>query len=145
MKKLLLVIPILLILVACAPTLADLNAFLEEDKTDEIPYTDEFECHAFAVTLFENAEAEGLEVGFVSVHFGDYDFHALNVFKTNEGLVFVDNSFGHDAFVILEVGNPYIYQYTANGTSYAGIGLGGKPIVEYRIIWDLEEWGDIWD
>lgn len=145
MKRLLFILAALLVLASCAAVTSydDLVVFLEADLTDEIPYTKDFQCHDFAVTLFENAEAEGLEVGFVSVWFGEYDYHALNVFDTDEGWVFVDCSMGRDVFIILEVGNPYVYQYSDNG-AYVGIAFEGKPIVEYRIIWDMGEWGDIW-
>lgn len=127
-----------------SPTPDNPIAFLEADKTNEIPYTEDFKCHDFAATLFENAEAEGLEVGYVSVHLGDYDFHALNVFNTDEGLIFIDNSGGHDAFVMLEVGKPYMMQYSVNGGAYASTILDGELIVGYRIIWDMEDWGTMW-
>lgn len=151
MKKLLLVILVsLLVLASCAAVTSygDVVAFLEADKTNAIPYTKDFQCHDFASTLFNNAEAEGLEVGFVSVWFGEYDYHALNVFDTDEGLVFVDCSMGYDAFVTLEVGEPYIITYseTTDGkvVTTVAIGFGGKPIVEYRTIWDMEDWADLW-
>lgn len=126
---------------ACAQPSPDLATFLETDKTDEIPYADGFKCLEFAEELYFNAQEEGLKVGIVFVFlensYQDKKYHALNVFDTDEGFVFVDCSTGRDAIASVEIGKPYstLYSETTNGGS-STIASKGRKITDYKIIWE---------
>jgi hypothetical protein len=135
-----LIIP--LIIFFLIPSTGDVTSFLEADKTNEISYIHQvddyfvegdFVCHDYAETLYYNAREEGLIIGYVSVKF-ESGYHALNVFLTKEGLVFVDCSTGHDAIVNLEVNKPYSYTYSDGFGSYAAI---GSLVIDYEIFWDI--------
>lgn len=130
----LLILP--LILGGCVQPQPNLATFLEADKTDEIPYTDGFKCLEFAEELYSNAQEEGLNVGIVFVFFenGGNSYHALNVFDTNEGLVFVDCSTGQDAIAKVEIGKPYStsYSQTTNGGNSTIASMGKGIISDYR-------------
>lgn len=67
---------------------AELLAFLKEDKTDELPYTNTFQCGDFAVLLHNNAEKAGIKAGFEGANGCK---HAYNLFNTTDkGLVRID-------------------------------------------------------
>lgn len=70
-----------------------LQEFLWEDKTDEIPYSEEtFVCADFAELLHNRAEAAGICAAWVGIEFYHSDVgHGLNAFNTTDrGLVFID-------------------------------------------------------
>jgi hypothetical protein len=74
-------------------TYANLTVFLESDHTEEMLYVDPtYTCSDFAVALHDNAEANGIKCGVVSVQFeGRSIGHMFNVFPTDDkGLVYVD-------------------------------------------------------
>jgi len=111
----------------------DLATFLEADKTEEIPYTDDFKCLEFAERLYFNAKEGGLKVGIVFVFFeNSNNYHALNVFDTDEGLIFVDCSTRRDAIASVEIGRFYSTSYSK--TTIASIGEGS--VSDYKIIWE---------
>ena len=96
------------------PTMAELRAFLKRDRTNGFVYVNEsFDCNSFAVTLHDNAEANGIRCGFVTVDFnGSCAGHSLNAFQTTDyGLVFVDDTGtrkgdGIDYFAKINMGSP---------------------------------------
>jgi len=70
------------------PTYDELMEFLKADKTDERPYTSNYVCADFAVTLHDNAEKAGIKAGWVGAYGCD---HAFNVFNTTDkGTVYID-------------------------------------------------------
>lgn len=74
-------------------TWSELEEFLREDKTDEIPYSEEtFVCADYAELLHNRAEVSGIRAAWVGVEFYHGDVgHALNAFSTTDkGLVFID-------------------------------------------------------
>jgi hypothetical protein len=93
------------------PTMAELLAFLKEDHTENYLYSyPSFVCTDYAVTLHNNAEANGIRCAYVGIE-GTATFgHALNAFQTtDEGLVFVDDTgneygTGIDAFAKVSMG-----------------------------------------
>jgi len=90
------------------PTWEELQNFLAEDTTDQIPYDSEhFVCADFAELLHNNAEKAGIRAAYVSVSL-TYGEHALNAFNTvDNGLVFIDDV-GSDCVVDLERGKEYV-------------------------------------
>ena len=102
---------------ATDPTLEELIAFLQEDKTNELLYVDgEFVCTEFALTLHDHAESAGLRAGYVTLTFDEGIGHALNAFETTDfGLVYVDctgsrdgrNTEYYKSFAYIEKGRPY--------------------------------------
>lgn len=70
------------------PTYAELLTFLKADKTDERPYTSDYVCADFSVTLHDNAEKSGIKAGWVGAYGCN---HAVNVFETTDkGTVYID-------------------------------------------------------
>jgi hypothetical protein len=62
--------------------------FLKEDKTDELPYTNTFQCGDFAKTLHDNAENAGIRAGWEGANGCK---HVYNLFQTTDkGLVKID-------------------------------------------------------
>lgn len=96
------------------PTMAELKAFLKRDRTNNFVYVNgSFDCSSFALTLHDNAEANGIRCGFVCVWFnGSCTGHSLNAFQTTDnGLVFIDDTGtpegnGIDAFARINIGHP---------------------------------------
>jgi hypothetical protein len=94
------------------PTMAELKAFLKEDHTENYPYSaPSFVCTNYAVTLHNNAEADGIRCAWVGIEgTASNEGHALNAFQTtDEGLVFVDDTgvsygTGIDAFAKITMG-----------------------------------------
>jgi uncharacterized protein YxeA len=74
------------------PSWNELEAFLQEDKTDKNLYVPGvYECGNYAQDLHNNAEAKGIRAAFVAVYFHNDEPHALNAFKTGDrGLVYID-------------------------------------------------------
>ena len=73
---------------AVNPTYDQLLAFLEADKTDELPYTSTYVCSDFAKALHDNSEAAGIKAGWVGAIGAN---HAFNVFETTDmGTVYID-------------------------------------------------------
>jgi hypothetical protein len=72
------------------PTYAELVDFLQKDKTDEIPYSDSFQCGDFAERTHNNMEAAGIKAAFAA---SDNCDHAINAVQTSDrGLVYVDTT-----------------------------------------------------
>lgn len=75
------------------PTWERLKIFLKQDQTESEYYDiNEYPCGAFAETLHNNAEANGIKCGWVAIIFlGESIGHAINVFNTTDlGLVYID-------------------------------------------------------
>ena len=111
------------------PTYTDVVNFLKSDKTDEIPYTDEFSCMEFAATVHNNAEEKGLRCAVAIVEFEDIR-HACNVFKTvDRGVVFSDSAgsrqgyYPRDSFVKVQIGKPYIPRIIPNLVKCPSMGI----------------------
>jgi hypothetical protein len=86
---------------------ATVMAFLEEDKTEDMEYdTDRNACVEYAIKLRDNANSKGIRCGLVIINMVDRDGHAINVFKTEKGLIYIEPQLG---LVVLEpsVGGAY--------------------------------------
>jgi hypothetical protein len=72
-------------------TCAGLVAFIMNDSTDQVPYSDPgFICIDYAVALHDNAERQDISAGLVTCDING-SMHALNVFNTTDrGLIYVD-------------------------------------------------------
>jgi len=92
---------------ATDPTWAQLEAFLEDDTTDEIPYVlSSFICGDFAEALHNNAEAAGYKAAYVSVRLNQEPGHALSAFNVDGTTVFIDAING-DKVAYIEIGKDY--------------------------------------
>jgi hypothetical protein len=96
------------------PTYSQLISFLQNDTTDQIPYTpNEFVCGEYAVLIHDNAESQGIRAGVVNIRFQNETVgHAINVFNTTDnGTIYIDcTNAGHlndDKIVTLSIGNLY--------------------------------------
>jgi len=116
------------------PTWEELQNFLLEDKTDEIPYAlDEFDCNGFTITLRDNAWLRGFRSAFVAIGFGQNAAgHAFNAFETTDkGIVYIEPQRDNVA-------------YLEKGSIFATIPLDG--VKDRFINCDMaptEFWGDI--
>lgn len=80
------------------PSYDELMAFLESDKTDEIPHTPDFKCQQFSLTLRERANEQGLRCACVLVYWVPVEggaglnyTHALSAFNTTDrGLIHIE-------------------------------------------------------
>ena len=75
------------------PTWQQLKDFIQQDKTDEDTYNPIVNpCGAFAETIYNNAEANGIRAAFVAIDLKDSTMgHACNAFETTDmGMVYVD-------------------------------------------------------
>ncbi len=78
---------------AVNPSWQQLKDFIQQDKTDEDTYNPIVNpCGAFAETLYNNAEANGIRAAFVAITLEGSDIgHACNAFDTTDmGMVYVD-------------------------------------------------------
>jgi hypothetical protein len=94
---------------AVNPTWAGLLSFIAKDKTDQNPYDAKlFNCVNYATTVYNNAEAQGIEAAMVTINLqGSNIGHAINAFITSDyGLVWVDCT-GSDAISRVEAGKVY--------------------------------------
>jgi len=120
------------------PSFYELLMFLEQDKTEQRPYSWNFVCTDFAEMLHNNAEKAGIRCAYVLVEFSDRPGgHALNAFKTvDKGLVFVDDTaplygINCDSIVVLEIGKPYVRIPLFSDVEYEPMGI----VKSYRIQW----------
>lgn len=75
------------------PSWSQLKKFLNDDKTDAVPYQEKvFVCADFAEMLHNNAEAAGWRCAYVTINLsGSSAGHALNAFQTTDkDLVYID-------------------------------------------------------
>ena len=75
------------------PTWQQLKDFIHQDKTDEDTYNAVVNpCGAFAETIYNNAEANGIRAAFVAIDLKNSTMgHACNAFETTDmGMVYVD-------------------------------------------------------
>jgi myosin heavy subunit len=98
---------------AANPTWAGLLSFIAKDKTDQNPYNlKTFNCVNYATTVYNNAEAQGLETAMVTISLRSANGlpivgHAINAFITSDyGLVWVDCT-GSDAISSVIQGKAY--------------------------------------
>lgn len=72
------------------PSESDLILFLEKDKTNEIPYSDNFDCKDFTETLIGNSFIKAYPVG-VGWDNGDgVVYHVFVTFETKDGIFWVE-------------------------------------------------------
>ena len=94
----------------------EVRVFVIADKTNEHSYNiNNYNCVDYAVDLHNNAEKAGFIAGVVSIKFEQGHGHAITVFVTRDGWLFVDNK---DRFYE-KIGNDY----------------WGEPIKSIKVTW----------
>jgi len=108
------------------PNWAELKAFLEQDDTNELLYTENsFDCTGFAITLRDNAWIYGLRCAYVEIGFAEGG-HALNAFQTTDkGLIYVDNT-NSDKIAYVGVNKAY-GTIPLDGVKFEYIACDGEP------------------
>jgi len=87
--------------------------FLEEDRTSDIQYSEDFDCVSFTKAVKEQANIKGIKCAVVSMRLYDYELrekwgHAVNCFETTDrGIVYFDPQTDGQRYGI-EVGGTYI-------------------------------------
>lgn len=72
------------------PTFFTMATFIAIDSTDNNVYTPEYVCHHFTTDLIAQAQQQGIQAGYVTLHHKPTG-HALVAFKTTDrGLYFVE-------------------------------------------------------
>ncbi len=77
---------------ACTPKI-DIYEFIQKDHTEQIPYTDDFDCKDFTETFIKNASVYGIDAFPVGVGWWDGDnliFHQFVGVNTPEGTIWVE-------------------------------------------------------
>lgn len=129
---------------ASDPTWEELLEFLQEDRTDLVVYdTDSFVCADFAEMLHNNAEKAGIRAAYVHVEFvGESVGHALNAFKTDKGLVYIDDTGTEISFpcsadktVTLRVGREYVPESIFPCTGYSSTWESLGVVSRFRVVW----------
>ncbi len=122
------------------PTLAELKAFLEEDRTEHHWYErDVYDCSEFSRDLHNRAEAAGIAAGVVHIWWNEPTGHALNVFLTTDyGLVYVDSTEAPDCAARVVRGKIYRVldidtvppQYLRNDVYWDNLTWGGYILTD---------------
>jgi hypothetical protein len=86
------------------PTYSQLMEFLRTDNTEDLPYSDNFTCWGYAITMKRNAEKQGIRCAIISMSFkneltGETTAgHVINMFEVvdppQEGREFIINAPG---------------------------------------------------
>lgn len=127
------------------PSWSQLMKFLNDDKTDALPYQEKvFVCADFAEMLHNNAEAAGWRCAYVTIDLTGYTSgHALNAFQTTDrGLVYIDSTGHHkddgmnlissDKEVNLKSGESYIPKPIFDeGFTYPSMGDASNILVTW--------------
>jgi hypothetical protein len=112
------------------PTFAELQAFLAEDKTDELPFVSgEYVCFDYTADLNNAADAAGIRSAYVRLRSKEWG-HAVAAFETTDrGLVFIEPQ--SDTPVDLVIGEPYPWWQVGatSPLSYSDV------ILEIQIYW----------
>jgi len=73
------------------PTYKDVTDFLEEDKTDELEWTKDFDCTQFAHMIIRNAKEQGIYGCIVTIDFNYKEAHDIVAFDTiDAGIVYFE-------------------------------------------------------
>ncbi len=67
-----------------------LTEFLEQDQSDTMPYTDDFNCVQFSHLLAHNAQQAGYEAYMVVIDSGTKVHHAITGIQIEGGVVFIE-------------------------------------------------------
>lgn len=91
-------------------TIQDLYAFIESDKTNEIPYSETFDCVQYSETLIENA------VGFdvIPVMVGWYSesglvYHEFVAFEIQGEIIWIEPQNDRE-YIVADSGQPLCYK-----------------------------------
>lgn len=118
------------------PTHEELLKFLKTNNVDENEYVDpEYTCGEFAQDLHNDAEADWIKGGFVSIQTDDGSFkHIFNMFETTDaGTVYVD-CIGGDYIVTFENGC-YIKTSIDDPADIRVINFAGSGVITYAYGW----------
>jgi hypothetical protein len=124
---------------ATDPTYSQLIQFLSNDKTEDLDYSDDFNCWGFALMLRRNAERQGIKCAIVSMTYEDKisgektSGHVINMFTV------VDQPKGwvwrSDGSLIFRSGDPVVYVDAQYGRPMYDIKKGGS----YQWYFDFSE------
>ena len=76
-------------LIEFTPSLQEVRKILEEDKINEIPYTDDFTCIDFSFGLIQNFFKKKVYACAVYMIFGE-TAHAIVAVNTTEGIIYIE-------------------------------------------------------
>ncbi len=117
------------------PTMDELQAWLQNDTTNEYLYTDpDFDCFHFALTLKLHGRAEHYEIGVVCLYgrrypYGEPWFHCINAILASEGLIYIEPQAD-------EIWHLQNHSEIATENSYNIPGIGLVYIEGIKIIFD---------
>lgn len=76
---------------------SELISFLENDTTDELIYSDSFNCIDFSLTLLHKASLQNISSGIAILDYHTWSGHCISCFNTlDEGLIFIEPQSGTD-------------------------------------------------
>jgi hypothetical protein len=110
---------------------SQVEQFMLADTTNQNPYTDTYKCGNFANDVVVNATAKGIEAKVIIVLWvGSYVPHAIVVFPTAEGDIYVDATSG-DWWVNFGLGDSEYNSYLM--TDSTQFGFKDKTVAMYGI------------
>jgi hypothetical protein len=110
---------------------SQVETFMLADTTSQLPYTDTYKCGDFANDVVVNATAKGIEAKVIVVLWDDsYTTHAIVVFPTAEGDIYVDATSG-DWWVNFGLGDSEYNSYLM--TDSTQFGFKDKTVAMYGI------------
>lgn len=118
---------------------SQVEQFMLADTTNNNPYTDTYKCGNFADDVVANAIANGIEANVIIVLWeGSYTPHAIVLFPTEEGDIYVDATSG-DWWVNFKLGEGEYNSYSM--TDATQFGFKDKTVAMYGIRkTDYTEW-----
>lgn len=105
MKKILFTIILLLNSISLKP---DIHTFVLEDKTNELPYSSEFDCKDFTETFINNARAIGIDAFSVGVGWrveGKILFHQFVGIQSHGEIIWLEPQ-TDQFYAVTEAGKP---------------------------------------
>ncbi len=90
---------------------SELIGFIQADKTNEIQYTEEFDCQDFSEAFIKNATSQGFEARAVMVvlsNQGNVTFHEFVEVSTINGLVWIEPQ-NDSEYKLSDIGNSLCY------------------------------------
>lgn len=125
------------------PTQKELSAFLNDDKTENLVYSDEFNCWGFAISMKRHAESHGIRCAIVSMTYKDniddkpVAGHVINMFEVTDPdkiATYANYNPLNGGWVVVS-GSPRIYVDAQNEMIVYDIAIGGS----YRWYVDFSE------
>jgi uncharacterized coiled-coil protein SlyX len=86
-------------------TRKELKEFLKKDKTNNLKYSDDFDCNAFSFTLIRNLYDYGYLAYPVYIEYDDSAHMVVSVYDENEELIYIEPQ--NDDIINIELGEYY--------------------------------------